>query len=149
MIASVGGYSEDAIKYYNDIKESASKINNFDFKGFIPYKEINRYYAESSLFINTSYVEGFPNTFLEAWGNYKPVITLDFDPDEIICKYKLGLHSRTFEQMIKDIKTLLKDEKLRREMGNNSRKYVEKEHNLNKIINEYEILIKNLMARDE
>jgi len=149
MIASVVGSSTSAIKNYNNIKEASSKINNLDFKGFVPHKEINRYYAESSLFINTSYVEGFPNTFLEAWGNYKPVITLDFDPDEIICKYKLGLHSRTFEQMIEDIKTLLKNEKLREEIGNNSREYVEKEHNLNKIINEYEILIKNLMARDE
>jgi glycosyltransferase involved in cell wall biosynthesis len=148
MIASVGDYSKSAIKYYNDIKKAANKINNFDFKGFIPYKEINRYYAESSLVINTSYVEGFPNTFLEAWGNHKPVITLDFDPDEIICKYKLGLHSKTFEQLIKDTKTLLNNDNLRKEMGNNSRKYVEKEHNLNKIINEYELLIKNLVARN-
>jgi len=148
MITSVGNSSKSAFKYYNDIKEAASKINNFDFKGFVPYKEINRYYAESSLVINTSYVEGFPNTFLEAWGNYTPVITLDFDPDEIICRYKLGLHSKTFEQLIKDTKTLLYNDNLREEMGINSREYVEKEHNLNKILNEYELLIKNLVARD-
>ncbi len=148
MITSLGDYSESAIKYYNNIKEAASKINNLDFKGFVPYKEINKYYAESSLVVNTSYVEGFPNTFLEAWGNYNPIVTLDFDPDEIICKYKLGLHSRTFEQLIEDIKTLLKNDELRKEMGNNSREYVEKEHNLNNIINEYELLIKNLVARD-
>ena len=148
MIASLGSFSTYSIKYYNDIKEAANKINNLDFKGFIPYKKINRYYAESSLFINTSYVEGFPNTFLEAWGNYKPIITIDFDPDEIICKYKLGLHSKTFEQLKNDIKSLLKNDKLREEMGNNSRKYVEKEHNLSKIINEYELLIKKLVAKD-
>jgi glycosyltransferase involved in cell wall biosynthesis len=148
MIASLGGSSSYANKYFNDIKEAASKINNLDFKGFVPYKEINKYYAESSLVVNTSYVEGFPNTFLEAWGNYNPIITLDFDPDEIICKYKLGLHSKTFEQLIEDTKALLKNDELRKEMGNNSRKYVEKEHNLNNIINEYELLIKNLVTRD-
>jgi len=49
---------------------------------------------------------------------------------------------------IEDIKALLKNNKLRKEMGSNSRKYVENEHNLNKIINEYEILIKNLMVGD-
>ncbi len=148
MIASVGGSSKYAIKYYNDIMESANKINNLDFKGFIPYKEINKYYAESSLFINTSNVEGFPNTFLEAWGNYTPIITIDFDPDEIICKYKLGIHSKNFKQLISDIETLLKNDELRYEMGKNSRKYVEKEHNLNNILNEYEHLIKNLVARN-
>ena len=148
MIACLVGSSASAIKYYNNINVAASKINNLDFIGFVPHKEIDRYYAESSLFINTSYVEGFPNTFLEAWGNFCPVISLDFDPDEIICKFKLGLHSRTFEQMIEDIKTMLKNDKLRKEMGNNSREYVEKEHNLNKIINEYEILMKTLIAGD-
>ena len=149
MIASVGSSSKYSVKYYNDIKEAANKINNLDFKGFVPYQEINKYYKESSLFINTSYVEGFPNTFLEAWGNYKPIITIDFDPDEIICRYKLGIHSKNFEQLIKDTESLLKNDELRYEMGNNSRKYVEKEHNLNKILNEYEHLIKNLVAKDE
>ena len=148
MIGCIGGVSTYDSKFYNDIQKNASKINNFDFKGFVPNNEINKYYAESSLVINTSYVEGFPNTFLEAWGNYTPVITLDFDPDEIICRYKLGLHSKTFEQLIKDTKTLLYNDNLRMEMGNNSREYVEKEHNLNKILNEYEYLIKNLVAKD-
>ena len=148
MIACIGGISESDFKYYNDIEKAASKINNIDFKGFVHNKEINKYYAESTLFINTSYVEGFPNTYLEAWGNYTPVITLDFDPDEIICKYKLCLHSKSFDKMIKDIETILKNDNLIKEMGENSREYVEKEHNMEKIINEYEILIKKLMDRD-
>ena len=50
--------------------------------------------------------------------------------------------------MIKDIETILKNDNLIKEMGENSREYVEKEHNMEKIINEYEILIKKLMDRD-
>jgi glycosyltransferase involved in cell wall biosynthesis len=148
MIASLCGSTKSAIKDYNDIMDTASKINNLNFIGFVPNKEINRYYAESSLLVNTSYVEGFPNTFLEAWGNFCPVISIDFDPDEIICKFKLGMHSRSFEQMIDDINALLINDELRKEMGKNSREYVEKEHNLNKIINEYEILMKTLLTGD-
>jgi glycosyltransferase involved in cell wall biosynthesis len=146
MIASKHGPSKTSTKYYNKIKKEASKINNLDFHGYVPYNEINKYYLESALLINTSIVEGFPNTFLEAWGNYIPVITLDFDPDEIICEHKLGLHSKTFEQMIDDIKIMLINEKLRKEMGINSRRYVEKEHDVKKIINDYEYLIKSLIT---
>jgi len=146
MVASKHGPSKISTEHYNKIKNDASKINNLDFIGYVPYYEINKYYKESALLINTSLVEGFPNTFLEAWGNNKPVITLDFDPDEIICNHKLGLHSKTFEQMIKDIKTLLKNDELRKEMGINSRRYVEKEHDAKKIINDYECLIENLIT---
>ncbi|EMR73001.1 glycosyltransferase [Thermoplasmatales archaeon SCGC AB-539-N05] len=140
----IGGPTLD-LDYYNKIKNEASKIKNLKFLGTIQHDQINSYYQKSSILINTSIKEGFPNTYLEAWGNYLPVVTLDFDPDEIICNHKLGLHSKTFEQMMEDIKTLLKDDKLRKEMGINSRRYVEKEHNVKKIVNGYEYLIKSLV----
>jgi len=140
--------STDPNLYYK-IKEAAECINNLEFIGFVPHDEIGRYYAESSLFISTSSNEGFPNTFIEAWGHYTPVVSLGFDPDEIICKNKLGLHSETFEQMIEHTKMLLKDEKLRVQMGLNSRRYVEREHNIKKIINEYEQIFDSLNTQIE
>jgi glycosyltransferase involved in cell wall biosynthesis len=145
MIGGLQDSFKTSSDYYNKIKRLASVIKNLDFISYVPHNEINKYYAESAVLINTSTVEGFPNTYLEAWGNYTPVITLDFDPDEIICTYKLGLHSKTFEKMVEDVKTLLKDDKLRKEMGINSRKYVEKKHDINKIVNEYEDLIESLI----
>jgi len=135
-----------SVSYYHKIKEVASGINNLDFIGFVPHNKIDKYYAESSLFINTSPSEGFPNTFLEAWGNYIPIVTLGFDPDEIICRHRLGFHSKTFNQMVEDIKTLLKNEKLRKEMGMNSWRYVRKEHDIKKILKEFERVIDQLIV---
>ena len=130
------------IKYYKKIKEAASKIDNLDFMEYVLHNKIDRYYAESLMFINTSFSEGFPNTFLEAWGNYLPIVSIGFDPDEIICKNKIGFHPKTFEQMVKDVKTLLKNENLRKEMGLSARRYVEKEHEVKRILNEYQRLFK-------
>ena len=127
-------------KYYNEIKKTAEKIDNLDFIENVPYKEINRYYSESSILVSTSISEGFPNTFLEAWGNAIPVVSLSFDPDEIICKYELGFHSMTFDDLVKHASQLLKNESLRNNMGIKARNYVFSEHNVNKIINEYERL---------
>lgn len=140
----IGGASGDK-KFYEQIKETASKIQNIDFMGFVQYHEIDKYFDKASIFVNTSTVEGFPNTFLQAWARHAPVVSLNVDPDEIICKYKLGFHSRTFEQMVDDVKMLLEDEKLREEMGINGRRYVEKEHDIKKIVSEYVELFRGII----
>lgn len=132
----IGGPSSN-IQYYKQIKEKASNIKNLQFMGFIPYPEINRYFNDASIFVNTSSIEGFPNTFLQAWAHYVPVVSLNVDPDEIICKYSLGYHSKTFEILIENVKTLLQNERIREFMGRNGRKYLEKEHEIGKVVDNY------------
>jgi len=139
----IGGPSTD-IEFYEQIKESAKKIPNLDFKGFIPYKDIDNYFAKASIFVNTSSVEGFPNVFLQAWNAYLPVISLNVDPDNIIKKFKLGLCSGTIDQMEKDITAFINNEELRIEYGNNGRNYIEREHEQNKIIEQFIKLIDEL-----
>jgi len=124
-------------EYYNKIKKNAEKIKNLDFIGFVPHNEIDKYYRKSSLLINTSSSEGFPNTFLEAWGNFTPVISLGFDPDEIISRYKLGLYLENFDDLVENTRMLQKNNNLRKKIGIQSRKYVEKEHNVDLIVSEY------------
>ena len=86
-------------------------------------------------------MEGFPNTFLEAWINRIPVISLNIDPDELICNEKLGFHSKSFEQLIINLNTLLQDDTLRNEMGMNAKRYVEQNHDVKKIADKFEKLI--------
>jgi glycosyltransferase involved in cell wall biosynthesis len=139
----IGGSFRDK-KFYEQIKAAANGIPNLDFVGFVPYHGIKQYFDRASIFVNTSTVEGFPNTFLQAWAGYTPVVSLNVDPDEVICEYKLGFHSRTFEQMVEDVKLLLKDEKLREVRGVNGRRYVEREHDIKKIVREYEELFQKI-----
>lgn len=139
----VGGSGSNR-QFYDEIKKEAKLIPNLEFTGFVPYPEINNYFNSASILVNTSTVEGFSNTFLQAWAGYTPVVSLITDPDEIICKYKLGFHSRTFEQMVIDVKNLLKDNELREEMGMNGRRHVEKEHDLRKIVEKYTEVFENI-----
>ena len=48
--------------------------------------------------------------------------------------------------MVEDVKTLLKNEKLRKEMGMNSWRYVKKEHDIKKIVKEFEKVIDQLIV---
>jgi glycosyltransferase involved in cell wall biosynthesis len=132
----IGGASSDK-RFYTEIKAEARKIPNLEFIGFIPYYEINRYFEKASIFVITSIAEGFPNTILQAWARYTPVVSLNVDPDEIICRYELGFHSRTFEQMGLDVELLLKDTALREKMGLKGREYVEREHSVTVSVEKY------------
>lgn len=120
---------------YNKVKESAAKIPNLEFLGFVP--EVDRYFTQASIFVNTSKVEGFPSTFIQAWLQYVPTVSLIIDPDEVIDINRLGFHSRTFNQLIYDIELLLKDGELRKQMGKNARKYAEKEHDIKEVVKKY------------
>ncbi|MDD5195684.1 MAG: glycosyltransferase family 4 protein [Candidatus Omnitrophica bacterium] len=115
--------------------------------GFVPYPKQLHYFEKASLLVHTSLFEGFPNVFLEAWSSGTPVVSLHFDPDECICRKKLGFHSRTFDNMVSQVKLLLANNELRREMGLNGRRYVEENHDLNIIINKYTSLLDSLYAQ--
>ena len=122
---------------YNRAQERSKRIPNLKFLGFVQPLEIDEYFSRAAIFVNTAKSEGFPYAFIQAWMNYTPVVSLHSDPDEIICEFKLGFHSKTFNQLVEDVKTLLKNERLREAMGVNGRKYVESEHDITKIISKH------------
>ena len=134
----IGGFFPSERELYDRIKESAQRIPNLDFLGFIPFTEVNEYFEHAAILVNTSRVEAYPPFgFIQAWMNYAPVVSLNNNSDDILFRYRLGFHSRTFNQLVEDIRVLLGDEHLRQEMGENGRQYVEKEHNITNIVKQY------------
>jgi glycosyltransferase involved in cell wall biosynthesis len=133
----IGGHSGNP-ELYDKIKESSKRISNFEQLGVIPFDEINEYFSRASILVNTSMFEAYPPyAAMQAWMNYTPIVSLGDNSDEVICRYNMGFHSKTFGQLVEDVKTLLKDGKLREEMSVNGRTYVEREHDITKIINEH------------
>jgi len=127
--------------YYDSLKEKAQDISNLKFCDYLPREKILELYKKDIILVNTSKFEGFPNTFLEAWSYGNPVVSLNVDPDEVICKYKLGFHSKNKEKMIEDLITLIENKKLRKEFGMNGRKYVEYNHSFSVVIEKYQEII--------
>jgi len=142
----VGGKTEEDPQLYDEITAAAQRLPNLRFHGFVPYHKVNRYFGRASIFVNTSSIEGFPNTFIQAWAHYTPVVTLKVDPDNIIQNEKLGFRSGTFKQLVSDVETLLRDEKLRKIMGERARKYAEREHDARKTVKKYVDIFNQLLT---
>ncbi len=60
-------------------------------KGQKNHKETLELISNAKALINTSYYEGFPNIYLEAWSTGVPVISLTFNPGNLFNTYKLGV----------------------------------------------------------
>ena len=88
------------------MKRTARTVPNLTFHGKVPYLEIGRLFDRARLLANTSEIEGFPNTFLQAWVRGVPVVTM-FDPDGLVARESLGSAHDTVSDMVRGLKTLL------------------------------------------
>jgi glycosyltransferase involved in cell wall biosynthesis len=74
---------------FDSIKIECQKIDNIDFLGTVSFNEIMNYFSNSKLLICSSEIEGFPNTFIQAFSAGMPIIST-FDPSKILSESKLG-----------------------------------------------------------
>jgi len=105
----VGGPVNGHEAHFADVERAANALPNVEFHGFVPYHETAPYYQRARLFVSTSEMEGFPNTFLQAWARGTPVVSY-FDPDRLIARNGMGETVTTPEQMQAAITRLLGDE---------------------------------------
>jgi glycosyltransferase involved in cell wall biosynthesis len=94
----IGGSIADSANLFVEIRQRASALRNVMFHGQIPYHEVNDYFAKALVFTNTSDIEGFPNSYLQAWSRGTPVVAF-FDPDGLIAREGLGVAVRNMEEM--------------------------------------------------
>lgn len=75
--------------YERDLLGRAARLANVELHGRTSDSQLWRLYAQAAVLCNTSDVEGFPTTFLEAWSVGLPVVTT-FDPDGVVAAHGLG-----------------------------------------------------------
>ena len=130
--------------YLEELLEQMEGLPNIQYVGKVTFEESNELIGRATVFVNTSKYEGFPNTFIQAWIRETPTVSLNVDPDDIIKKNKLGFHSGSFEQMVKDVRFLIENKEAREEMGRNARRYAIREHDIKKIVPKYIELFQGL-----
>ena len=88
--------------------------------------------------LSTSDGEGFPNTFLQAWGSGTPVASLKIDPNHVIERLGLGaIHSNT-DDLLREVRSLINAPTERDKIGARARQYVEAEHSEAAVVAQFE-----------
>lgn len=102
----VGGAVPGEEALHARIRDAAAQFANLTFHGRLSYADANRLFGRAKLLLNTSEVEGFPNTYLQAWIRGVPVVTL-IDPDRVIEREGLGIAVRSPAELVGAIASLL------------------------------------------
>ena len=100
-------------------------------------------FYKSDVFILPSLHEGFPLTLLEAWAAKLPVIITNVGGVSTICINKenaLIIPPEDPKKISEAMIALVKDQKLRRKLGENGRKLVEEKYEWDKITKELEFI---------
>jgi glycosyltransferase involved in cell wall biosynthesis len=75
MVGGPGSLRAPEQRYFEGVKREAKALRNVEFAGFVPYDGVEPYFNRARVFVNTSRYEGFPNTFLQAWGRGVPTVS--------------------------------------------------------------------------
>jgi glycosyltransferase involved in cell wall biosynthesis len=114
--------STDNRVYQEKVMSLAAPLKNVRMIGRVPFHETYNYFARAKLFANTSayYSEGMPNTFIQAWLNKTPVLSLNHNPNDWITGYNLGIFANgdTRELLCRGRQLICDDIKLQ-ELGEN------------------------------
>jgi glycosyltransferase involved in cell wall biosynthesis len=120
--------------------------SNVTYIDRVEFDKIEDLFMESSLFINTSDFEGFPNTFLQAAKHGVPIISLNSDPNRMLSEFGCGYCANgDIQNMAIMISNYLSDTKLYTSASNNAIEYVLKYHNMDSIVTDLTKIIRSLV----
>lgn len=129
-------------RHYDDLKASAAGIQNLEFIERVPFHEIDRYFENAKVFVNTSDSEGFPNTFIQACKASTAILSFGFNPDNFLDVHRCGIACGfTGERMAEHLKAMLEDGRYI-QLGRNGRDYAAAVHNIVTVAAQYKDIFK-------
>jgi glycosyltransferase involved in cell wall biosynthesis len=125
-------------KAWESLLARIPKLPNLQYSGFQAHDAIYKLLSTAHVLVNTSYVEGFPNTFIEAWLREVPVVSLSVNPDGVFDKDRFGICADgSYERLRDAVERLIANPILRAEMGQRASVFARKrfsERNIEQII---------------
>jgi glycosyltransferase involved in cell wall biosynthesis len=122
-----GGPMPGGQTYYDDVAAAAARLPNVTMLGAVRYADTGALFDRAKIFLNTSSIEGFPNTFLQAWIRGLPVVSF-FDPDGMVHRQQLGRIATSLDDMREGIRGLLDVPTHRATIGRRARELATREY---------------------
>lgn len=133
MVGGAVGAQEEP---YRAMQQAAAARPNLFLHGQLPYRETSELYGRARVLVNTSEIEGFPNSYLQAWVHGVPVVT-QFDPDRLIERHGLGFAVSDPAQIAGALRRLLEDTAAWHAASERCRAFMAREYGEDKILADY------------
>ncbi|HKA39381.1 MAG TPA: glycosyltransferase family 4 protein [Burkholderiales bacterium] len=146
-IHMVGGPLPGEKALFREVGRAAAASANVTFHGRLSYWDTNELYARARLLANTSDVEGFPNSYLQAWIRGVPVVAL-IDPDGVIEREGLGVAARSSAGMLDAIRKLLGDPAAWQAASDRCRAFMAREYGEDQVLAAYLDTFDKVLRRD-
>lgn len=131
--------NKTSMQLKEDIAMESKKLNNVEIIDFVPFHDIQNYFERAIVYINTSSLEGFPNTFIQAALASVPILTLGVNPDGIITERSMGYVADNPKQAAQWLKHATNNDLS--SAGKNALAYVSEKHDIQEKANEYKLII--------
>ena len=122
-----GGPMPGGQTYFDDVAAAAARLPNVTMLGAVKYQDTGALFDRAKVFLNTSSIEGFPNTFLQAWIRAVPVVSF-FDPDGMVSRLQLGRIATSLDDMREALRGLLDVDVYRELIGRRARDFAAREY---------------------
>lgn len=103
---AVAGPRDANSAYVDPLLERAKALPNVELLGRVERERMPELFRSVALLVSTSWTEGFPNTYLEAWSHGVPVVAT-VDPDGLIEERGLGATGREATGVAGALRSLL------------------------------------------
>jgi glycosyltransferase involved in cell wall biosynthesis len=118
----LGGPMPGEERLYEEVRARASRLPNVTFHGFVPQHRVGGYFERARLLVSTSEIEGFPNTYLQAWSRATPVVAF-LDPQQIVARLGLGVIVASLDELCAAIARLARDRAAWQPASERARRY--------------------------
>lgn len=133
--------------YHRQIKRRGKELTNVSVIGEVSPSEIHKHYRNAAAVVNTSSFEGFPNTFLEAWRQATPVVSLDIDTGRYL-PTSIGYAEGDLDELRRQVTKLGENIDYRRELGEKMLDTFESRYSLKNIAREYSSYLSSVLNTD-
>ena len=134
---------EEAV--YEEARARAQSLQNVTFHGFVPQHRVGAFFERARIHVSTSEVDGFPNTFLQAWSRGTPVVTF-VDPARIVSSYGMGAAVHDVEELDAAIARLTRDAAQWQAASSSSTRYFDEQLNESDIVSMYIEALSGVLA---
>lgn len=126
---------------------AAKALPNVNLKFDVPFAEVETYFNDARLFVNTSAFEGFPNTFLQASKYGVPIVSLNVDPGEMLSQHGCGFAcGEDFDLFTESTSRLMGNKTLYSKTSASCLEYVRTFHDKEIIMDQYEEVFRKVLS---